>query len=49
MEQKRQYLIPEARIVELNKEDLLSVSGDLNRDPYDVDTFDPLGAGALGG
>ena len=49
MTQKRQYLIPNFNVLELNKEDVLLVSGGGNRDPFDVDGFDPLGSGVLGG
>ena len=47
MKQKRQYLIPELKVLELSTQDVLSAS-DANRDPYDMDGFDPLGSGFVG-
>ncbi len=47
MKQKRQYLIPELKVLELSMRDVLSAS-DIDRDPYDVDGFDPLGSGFVG-
>ena len=47
MKQKGQYLSPDLRLVMLSQEDMLTVSGG-DRDPFDVDNFDPLGSGAFG-